>query len=536
MPSSSPPNDVFQHPPGRLSTLQNADWAALRLLNQYRLYLLVALTAVFYLADGTFSLGSRNLGLFKYTLLLYTGITLVFSGLIHKRTLYLETQFYLQAYVDILVLATLTYASGGIQSGLAMLLVVHIAIIGHCTKGRYAMLFAAITTSVLLSQELYARLQYGSPSVDLSQTALLCSVLFAVAYLTSVVLHARAKAPDVQQISMKRIAELNQQIIQELESGVLYIDRHDNIQLINETACSMLRMEESGLPIPLKLACEPLADALRQWRNMPTAGNRPLETPLQNRELLPTFTEQGTDGVLIKLDDHSLIRQQLQQLKLASLGRLSASIAHEIRNPLGAITNAVQLLAESDRLNAGDNRLIDIAQNHTRRINRIVTDVLSLSNAQRTNIEQIHLATWLNDFRERFINENSITESAIGIKLDDQILIQFDSLHLDQILWNLCNNSLMHNENQAINITIRCYVDADQSVVLEVADDGVGIASENEFNLFEPFFTTNQAGTGLGLYVIRGLCDLNQARIDYIASSPGACFRITLASSLRMAA
>lgn len=536
MASIPSPTDVFQHPPGRLSTLQNADWAALRLLNQYRYYLLVAFTAVFYMTDSSFALGSRNLEVFRYTLFSYTGLTLLFSVMIRTKKLHLETQFYLQAYVDIIVLATLTYASGGVQSGLAMLLVIHIAIIGHCTKGRYALLFASITTSMLLSQELYARLQYGSQSVDFAQTALLCMVLFTVAFLTSVVLRTKPRTPDMHQISMKQITELNQQIIQELESGVLYIDRYNNIQLINETASSMIKLDESDVPIPLHLACKPLHDALLQWRTMPTAGNRALVTPLQNRELLPTFSEQGNGAVLIKLDDHSLILQQLQQLKLASLGRLSASIAHEIRNPLGAISNAVQLLAESDRLNTSDNRLIEIAQNHTQRINRIVKDVLNLSNSHRTNIEPIDLSSWLSNFRDRFISENPIGDSTLNIEIETGLQIEFDSMHLDQILWNLCNNSLMHNENRAIHISIRGYVDAEQTVVLEISDNGIGIPSENVFNLFEPFFTTNQTGTGLGLYVIRGLCDLNQARIDYVASTQGACFRVSRANSLRMAA
>jgi len=537
MPGISPTNEVYQHAPGRLSTLQNADWAALRLLNNYRLFVLVAFTAVFYLADGALLLGQRDPALFRYVHIAYIILALLFSTLIRLRKPQLELQFYLQAYIDIILLATLTYASGGVQSGLAILLIVHIAIIGHCTKGRYALLFAAITTCVLLSQELYARLVYGAPSIDLSQTALLCSVLFIVAFLTSRVLPARVLnwPTDMRQLSMKRIAELNQQIIHELESGVLYIDTQDKVQMINETGSSMLCLDEAELPIPLRQACQPLDAALEHWRNVPTGGNRALETPLQNRELLPSFTPLGNGGTLIKLEDHSLIRQQLQQLKLASLGRMSASIAHEIRNPLGAISNAVQLLEESDSLSATDSRLLEIAQKHTRRIDRIVSDVMHLSSAQKINIQELDLPTQLEEFANRFIDQNQVPADAIKLDIEEQAIILFDSLHLDQVLWNLCNNAISHNPRNT-RITIRSHTLTHGTIAVDVLDNGQGIAENDQTAIFEPFYTTSESGSGLGLYLIRGLCELNNATIYLMPGGAGACFRITVPIKRQLAA
>ncbi|MBX2823112.1 MAG: HAMP domain-containing histidine kinase [Gammaproteobacteria bacterium] len=532
-----PVNEVYQHTPGRLSTLQNADWASLLLLNNYRLFVLVALTAVFYLADGALNLGQRNVDLFRYTHLAYVMLALIFSTLIRLRKPSLETQFYLQAYLDIVLLATLVYASGGVKSGLAILLVMHIAIIGHCAKGRYALLFAATTTCVLLSQELYARLVFGSPSIDLSQTALLCSSLFVVAFLTSVVLPNRISnhPADMQQLSMKRIAELNQQIIQELESGVLYIDTRDNVQMINETGLSMLCLDEMEIPIQLKQACKPLSDALTQWRSIPTAGNRPLLTQMRNRELLPSFTMLSNGGTLIKLEDHSLIRQQLQQLKLASLGRMSASIAHEIRNPLGAISNAVQLLEESKSLTPTDSRLLEIAHKHTQRIDRIVNDVLNLSNAQNTNIQDLDLEKQLTEFKDRFTNQNGLPENTLLLEIESPSTILFDSLHLDQILWNLCANAIAHNDDH-IQITIRSHSDGQGMLALDISDNGCGIPESEQANVFEPFYTTSHSGSGLGLFLIRGLCELNNASVYLMPTSIGASFRITIPLQRQMAA
>jgi len=537
MSGNHPANEVYQHPPGRLSTLQNADWASLQLLNNYRLFVLVALTAVFYLADGALNLGQRNIDLFRYTHLAYIMLALVFSTLIRIRKPQIETQFYLQAYIDIIMLATLVYASGGVKTGLAILLVMHIAIIGHCAKGRYALLFAATTTCVLLSQELYARFVFGSPSIDLSQTALLCTSLFIVAFLTSVVLPHRvsARPVDLQQLSMKRIAELNQQIIQELESGVLYVDTHDNVQMINETGLSMLCLDELDIPIPLRLACKPLEEALTQWRQMPTAGNRPLLTPMQNRELLPSFNNLNNGGTLVKLEDHSLIRQQLQQLKMASLGRMSASIAHEIRNPLGAISNAVQLLEESKSLSQSDSHLLDIAHKHTQRIDRIVNDVLHLSNAQKTNVQDLDLSTQLTEFREQFIAQNNLPADTLSLQIDHSATITFDSLHLDQILWNLCTNAVSHNDND-VQILIHGHSDNQGVLALDITDNGCGIPEHEQSNVFEPFYTTSHSGSGLGLFLIRGLCELNNANIYLLPSKVGASFRITLPLKRQMAA
>jgi len=366
------------------TTLQNAEWSALRLLNSYRFFLVIAFSVVFYLSGNPELMGYRNPNLFIYTHLLYLALALISATTIALRSPDLEKQFYIHSYLDILCLATLMYASGGITSGLGILLVVHLAIIGHVAKGRYAVLFAAITTSILLSQELYGRSVYGEWESDLSQTALVCITLFLVSFLTSVVLphHIKNRSANTRPLSVKQIADLNSQIIAVLESGLMFVDSDNRVQLANEMALDLLDSPGRDLPIELEQLSHPLSRALREWQRRPTIGNRPFTHNSNHLELLPGFSHLSNHGTLIKLEDHRVIKQQVQQLKLASLGRLSASIAHEIRNPLGAISNAVQLLGESEKLSADDTHLIDIAENHTHRINRIIEDVMLLSRRQ----------------------------------------------------------------------------------------------------------------------------------------------------------
>lgn len=520
------------------TTLQNADWSALRLLNSYRFFLIIAFSVVFYLSESHELLGHRNPPLFKYTHFFYLALALVFTTTIALRAPNLETQFYLHSYLDILCLATLMYASGGISSGLGILLVVQLAVIGHCAKGRFAAVFAAITTAVLLSQELYARSVYGVQESDLSQTALVCVTLFLVAFLTSVVLphHIKTRTEGARPLTVRQIADLNSQIIAVLESGIMYVDSNNRVQLANEMALEFLGASESTLPLALPEVSPNLANALREWQTKSTSGNRPFTNNNNNLELLPGFSRLSDHGTLIKIEDHRQIKQQVQQLKLASLGRLSASIAHEIRNPLGAISNAVQLLGESEKLTEEDSRLIDIAENHTRRINRIIEDVMLLSRRKSARTEQLSLQQHLGQFQREFLEQHQLSESTLSVQDVANEYALFDSLHLHQILWNLCTNSITHNSIDNLEISIKCTRLASGSVCIEVADNGIGIPENNQASVFEPFFTTEECGTGLGLYIIRELCELNHASIEFMPQSNGACFRITMPSAQDMAA
>lgn len=523
--------------PNGNSYLQHANWPALRLLNQYRLFLIVALGAIFYLTAQPMVLGQHAPDLFKLTHGLYLVLAIVFNLIISRQKFGLETQFYLHAYADILVLSTIVYSSGGIASDVGMLLILHIAIIGHFTRLRFALLFAAITSSVLLSQELYLHL--GADAVNFTKAAITCITIFFFAILTSCILPGKTavRSPDEGPMSMRQLSELNRKIVQELEAGVLYVDPDHKVQLANGVARELLGQQDVMLPKPLASLSRELHAALIAWAKQPELGNRPVPSPDQSRDLLPGFTLLSTGGLLIKLEDHGLIKQQMQQLKLASLGRLSASIAHEIRNPLGAISNAVQLLAESPALEKEDQALIDIAENHTRRINSIIENVMHISTVRQSKTAYIWLGEALSEFQERFDTHPERGSSRLIIEMTSDALISFDAQHLDQVLWNLCVNAIMHNEGQAVTITIRVHYVGTDRLTLEIADDGRGISSSEQDAIFEPFYTTHNAGTGLGLYIIRDLCELNNATITYSPSPHGACFQISLsASQQRLAA
>ena len=517
------------------------DWPALRLVNQYRLLILLALAAVYYLPEDQRTLGSRNGDLFEVVHLAYVVATLGFIYLIRLRKPSVHIQFFIQNYLEILLISGLMYASGGVQSGLGSLLLINLALLSQVASLRHALLFASIASTVVIGEELLSQILIGSDAANLEATALLGSLLFATAWIMTVPLrkliqrqlarstHSRAIL-DVEQI-----ANLNEEIIRELDSGVVVIDHTGNVQLINDTARSLLAAEFVPLPVNVKRLCKELMLNLKASEQSPSGEARPFEITGTGLSVLPNYISLSNGGTLIKLDDHAHIRQQFQQLKLASLGRLSASIAHEIRNPLGAISHAVQLIQESDTLDSKDAELLKIAKRHTSRINRIVEDVLQLSNRQQVRTEQICVDELIVNFATRFKSEHDLSDEQFCIHTEPSHCV-VDPGHLDQVLWNLCTNAQLHNETTTISITISCWQSQRGITIIDVIDNGKGISHMDRDNLFEPFYSTHHEGTGLGLFLIRELCELNKAQIECVERDIGAHFRVTLSAAQDMAA
>ncbi len=516
------------------------DAQAMRLFSQYRLFLLTALAAVYYLSSSQSILGQRDATLFEVAHLGYVVAALGFIYLQRIDRPAAITRLYLQNYLDIAFICIMMYACGGVQSGFGILLLITIALLSQLNTTRYTLFFAALACVLILLEELLAKLLIGSAAADFERSAFLGAMLLLVAWLLSVPLKALAARQipepthDRAALDVKQIANLNEEIIRELDSGVLVIDSHNHVQLINDTARELLAVEFAPLPVHIGRLCSALLNDLSDARRGDHSKD-PFTIESSGYSVLPHYIPLSSGGMLIRLDDHAQMRKQYQQLKLASLGRLSASIAHEIRNPLGAISHSVQLLQESPHLNAEDEDLLDIAGKNTRRINRIVEDVLQLSNRKQVNYTPINLSQTVTDFCARFASEHQLTDNNLVATTEPNVFVQFDAEHLDQVLWNLCSNARLHNDDNT-QITISCWQSQQGTAVIDIVDNGVGIADLHREHLFEPFYSTHHQGSGLGLYIIRELCDLNKANIECIDREDGAHFRITVSSSQQMAA
>ncbi|HHC73349.1 MAG TPA: PAS domain-containing protein [Thiotrichales bacterium] len=535
------PLDGAARPPApdfpRAGSGEGDRWKPLALLNLYRLSLAVLflISALLFRQPGL--LGGQHPTLFLWVDLGYLLFSVVSLFTIRRRRPSFPLQVDVQVFVDVLAIALLMHASGGPASGLGILIVVAIAGGSILMEGRRAILFAALATILVLLEQVFNRWSGGPPASAWTQAGLLGISFFATALATQM-LARRVRESEAlaarRGADLASMARLNAQIIREMDAGILFVDRYERIQLSNEAAAELLG-RSIGEHQPLALVSNDLAVRLRRWRRTPGVEQPPLRTGGSATEVIPHFTRLGDTGVLISLQDAARVSREMQQMKLASLGRLTASIAHEIRNPLGAIGHATQLLEESPELPEADRRLTEIIDAQVRRVNRIVESVLQLSRREQSQPEEIELRPWLERFAEELRTGTGIPGEQILIEVEPpDLVIRFDPGHLYQILWNLASNAVRHGapEPSAAWVTLRAGVAGKGGVRLEVVDRGEGVDPESLGAIFEPFYTTASGGTGLGLYIARELCECNQAQLVLDEThSPGACFRISFPGS-----
>ena len=514
-------------------------WGPLRFLTFYRLILAGSLATIYFLAD-TVPLGQEAPLLFAATSLAYTGFALAagFAARLRRPGFGLQTS--VQVLVDIIAITLLMHASGGLSSGLGILLVVAVAAGSLLMPGRPAFLFAAIATLAVLGQYGIAFLHgVAIPAGGITQSGLLGAAFFAtaaMAHMLALRLRESEELAERRGVDLANLRELNERIVQRLQSGIVVVDPEGRVRLMNRTAWMQLGMPPEQAGRPIAEIFPELHQHLNTWCKNPDWTPPILHPEGSDTGLIPKFTRLGTDsgvGAIISLEDSSALAEQAQQMKLASLGRLTASIAHEVRNPLGAISHAAQLLAESDDLGAGDQRLVQIVRNHAQRMNGIIENVLQLSRRRQNAPQALELGDWLEHFLAEFnATLHTRTDQIRLHRPDGPVHAEMDPSHLHQVLWNLLQNALEHGGTHGQSARIRIstgYQEPGGRPFIEVIDNGPGITPEARENIFEPFFTTAPQGTGLGLYIARELCESNQARLRYDAvPDGGSCFRIEL--------
>ncbi|HKK06075.1 MAG TPA: ATP-binding protein [Gammaproteobacteria bacterium] len=525
----------------------NTTWKPLFFLNIYRLGLSGLFVLLTYTGHLIKPLGSANPTLFGAIALAYLVLCTLAVLTNHWRRPSFRVQVYALVLVDIAGVIGLMHTSGGVSSGLGMLLVVTIAGGAILMAGRTAVSFAALASLAVLADTVYAQLALPGHTAAYPQAGLLGITFFATAILAHVLARRirETEALAAQRgVDLANLAQLTEHIIQRMQTGVLVIDGMNQVRLMNEAAWHMLGMPATTERPSLNQLSGELLQRLNRWRREPEQPNTPIHLSSNTANILPRFARIGLDassGTLIYLEDTAATAQQAQQMKLASLGGLTASIAHEIRNPLGAISHAGQLLAESGELAEHDHRLTQIITDHCRRINTIIENVQQLSRRDRSRPQILILGPYLEEFVREFVEAHGAAPEDIHLDVEPRELeVRFDPSQLQQILTNLCENALHHSagcEGQPkVELRASDTVEFHRPVV-EVIDRGPGISAEAAEHLFEPFFTTEAKGTGLGLYISRELAESNQAQLTHVPQpSGGACFRITFQDPRRQIA
>ena len=517
--------------------------AQLRLYLIYRVALGVALLlAYFGMRQGP--LGSFQPALFTISVHLYLVLAIV-ALLMHLRGAGAEDkQAQTAIFIDIILITVMMHASGGVQSGLGMLIAVSIALGSLGLVGRTALLFAAIASLTVLTERIYAHISGAFANTAYMQAGMLGVSFFALALLAH---RLGTRAAESEQLATQRgsdlanLAQLNDFVIQQMRAGILVIDDVETIQVMNEAAWVLLGMPVAMRHYPLEECAPPLAHQYRAWLKNPARKRPDFRATSGGRDLRATFTPMGgTDSpsTLIVLEDTAQLTAQAQQLKLASLGRLTAGIAHEIRNPLGAISHASQLLDESAQLPATDKRMIQIIQHNSNRVNEVVESILKLSRQDNPHAKPLDLAPWLDEQIADIRKTHGLGAAQIQKQTDpEDTRVVADPGQLRQVIDVLCDNAVRHFDRapELLNIRLVGGITVESGgPFLELRDNGPGIPRKAEDNLFEPFFTTRNQGTGLGLYIARQLCEANNIRLEYLRQpTGGSCFRLSFPNPKR---
>lgn len=513
-------------------------WKPLRLLTFYRLILAGLLSALHFALSGDTSLGMLAPGLYGLTCIAYLLFGLLAGFAARLRWPGYELQATSQIFIDIGVITLLIHASGGLASGLGILLIISVATGSILVPGRMAFLFAAAATLAVMGEHFVSRMLLDMPrTTEYMQVGLLGVALFASAALTFLLARRIKESEALAQrrgVDIANLARLNAHIVQRLQAGIIVTDHRHNILLINDTARKLLNAGAAQTGQPLESLSPALSGMLLEWQQTPASQPSLLKGGTQATSILPHFTPLGSSsgpGALIFLEDMAAMEKQAQQIKLASLGRLTASIAHEIRNPLGAISHAAQLLNEGNLLNNEERRLMTIIGDNTSRVNVIVENILQLSRPNASIPQVLRLADWLEKFAAEFGHSGTCSPARISCSVTPaDIEICMDPSLLHQVVWNLCQNAIHHSRAAAgIRLQLSGGLTATaESAHLDIIDDGPGIEPDMTDKIFEPFFTTHSSGTGLGLYIAREICESNGAHLEYRpAADGGSCFRIT---------
>ncbi len=508
----------------------------LRMLSVYRL--LVSMLILGSITSGLEGLliGIVQPGLFLQLSMGYFAFSLLALLVALQLEGYVMVQACVHTLVDTVVLAALIYAAGPENAALGVLMVVAVAGGATLVPTRLALLFAAVGTIGLLFQHWLHTLRPEMVSISYTPIGLLGMVLFIIS-LTGNLMAKRIRTSEAlaeqRGVDLANQEALNRHIVQRLQDGVLVLDEADRVRLMNGAAWEHLGKPERLPDPPLQTLSPTLADHVRRWRLQGDTWLPPLPLAEYGSEVQVKILTLGAGrqgGVLIFLEDLAELRARVQQVKLVSLGRLSANIAHEIRNPLSAMMHAAQLLEESE-LDPGDRRLLTIVQQQGQRLNGIIESVLSLSRREQPRREVIALKPWLEQFIESLKMQRELQHINLQLaSVPSDLKLRFDAGHLDQIVGNLVGNAAMHARPASGDavVSFSAGTDVAGNAWLDIKDNGPGIPKGKADQLFEPFFTTSRQGTGLGLYLCRELCESNQARLN-LRDNPegGACFRIT---------
>ncbi len=516
-------------------------------LNVFRLFISVAIPTA-YVVDLLIVGSLLDNGVIVGTMLASYFVLAVYFAIEAQRS---DAQhFYLaqlSLLIDILLVSIFLFTFGGLDTGLGALLIFASASAAFLLPLQTALFLASLAVLTFISEALLGVLLQSRANSTLIQAGLYGITTFITTLLASLLsfwIRDYRLIAEQQAVELIQLEQINELVIRRMRGGVMAIDERSQIQMMNESS-GFLIGSPSAQGVLLADVSPELERAMTAWRDNPSIEIGPVTLQASQTEVVPKFVAlpgSSSTRVLIFLEDNDVVAQRARELSARSLAKLSGGIAHEIRNPLSAITHAAQLLGESDNILETDTRLVDIIDNQSRRMNGIVESILQLSRREKSRPDIFDLPTWLNNIVEEFSTAMPSMDIDLIIETENEqkeVMVLFDPPQLHQIIWKLMDNAMRHAGHDSQVPEVKIIMLRQQSTgycFITVEDNGPGIDPEQIEHIFEPFYTTHRQGAGLGLYIARQLCEANLAELT-VDSTPGTGtrfhIRLALASSDR---
>jgi two-component system sensor histidine kinase PilS (NtrC family) len=505
----------------------NSRAVSIRYFNLYR----IVVASAFALFGGVFNFGQNAPGVFVFSLVVYWVLAFSFFLLHAGSPRYGERTLGLQSALDIIMLALFMYASGGFRSGVPFLMMTSIAGTGLVGYGAMVLGTASLATIAVLMDQIFRFFTGDDQHVDFSQSGIICVGFFAVAVVARM-LSRRALANEAlaraRGFDLLRQLRVNARIIEDMQDGVVVLGMEGSIRQANPSAEELF-----GATLPVGRHAGTCCPQLAQIAFSKTEGGTEQvhlaqtgKTVAVRRVEIPGETT-GDGDILIYLEDVDRVQARVQQIKLAALGRLTANMAHEIRNPLSAVSHAAELMLEEKRQTVQE-RLVRIIRDNSARIERMIRDVLELGRRDRLTAEQLDLAQFCRNFVDEYAVHDAEFARLVSLQLAHGAQGWFDRVHLYQILSNLVGNARRYCSGAPESIHLMVSQPDERHVLITVKDDGPGIPEADRIKVFEPFFTSDPKGTGLGLFMARELAEANGANLALMDAPGGAEFHLLI--------
>lgn len=501
-------------------------YTSYRLLLALSFFLVLLITEHFSLITNTYSKLYFVIGGAYIVICLINYLTLKFcTARIHR-------QNFIYLLIDLFYLTIILFIGTGPNIAIILMYMVIVLAATMLLRTQYALGITLLSIITVVYQQFFENLMHWNTSTFLGNSSLITLIFlstYALGQLASKRFQVIEKLALNQRAAFLELQQINQNIIEQLDTGFMVLDSQNKVVSYNDAARMLLQLPISSLHKhhhQLDNAYPYLASELKSKTSVHLKGlfhffptnNRNDVVSIQYR---PIATHQQ-QLILLIIESQQKLNQHVQQLKLASIGQLSASIAHEIRNPLAAISQANELLEED--IDPDLKALTQMINKQCKRINHTIDETLSMSKQNQTLPEDIHLYNWLKDF----IKDDLIDiQKYLRLIIEDKLCVHFDPHQLRLVMINLIRNAVRHGHEHRPESKVEVHAHyTGEFISIDVIDQGAGISEEQQDNLFEPFFSTSTAGTGLGLYLAKTFCEANHARLRYIPQPEGACFRI----------